>query len=99
MDVRTETSAREISLVLTPEFLLQQRVQRQAFLDFVQLFRQTLQKYFAALPNGPGFDLQVACALAPGRRSHFQIDARPAEHLAMLLAELRRQLEGLPVPI
>src|SRR5262245_7334362 len=94
-----EPPPREFATFFTPEVHIAQRINRQAFLDFHQLFQQTIRNYFRDVPRGPGFDLQVACALVPGRRALFQIDARPTDHLELLLQGLLERLQNLPVPV
>ena len=64
-----------------------------------QLFQDAIRAYFQALPPGPGFDVQVACALVPGRRALFEIESRPAQHLELLLGGLLERLQQLPVPV
>jgi tetratricopeptide (TPR) repeat protein len=90
---------REFGTCFTPEPQMAHRVNRQAFLDFYRLFQDTIRSYFQSLPAGPGFDVQVACALVPGRRSLFEIESRPAEHLELLLEGLLERLQQLAVPV
>lgn len=100
-DAASESPPREFMMLLTPSiptFETNQRVNQQAFMDFVQAVEGTTKDYFQKLPQGQGLDLQVACAVLPQNKLLLEIQAQPDNIPEETIVGLRQRLESLPRP-
>jgi len=81
---------------MTDDHTRQQRIEQEPYLLFFTAFNLAISEYFSSAPEGPGFDLQVACALLPGRRKLFELQVQPEGVSPELIDGLIRRLESLP---
>ena len=93
-----EPLPREFMILLNPDHRIYQRVDSQAFGDFAMSVLDAIKGHFAASPGGPGFDLQVACAVLPGGRLLIELQTLPRMGQSDELDRLRERLQGLPRP-
>jgi hypothetical protein len=93
-----EPVPREFLILLNPDQHIQQRVDSRAFQDFVGAVLDAVKQHFAGLQSGPGFDIQVACAVLPGDKLLTEIQTSPPTATAGLVDRLRERLMGLPRP-
>lgn len=93
-----ESLPREFLILLNPDQHIRERVDSRAFQVFVGAVLEAVKQHFAGLVGGPGFDLQVACALLPGDKLLTEIQASPPTAAVGLADGLRERLMGLKRP-
>ncbi|MEK6234860.1 MAG: hypothetical protein N2C14_09120, partial [Planctomycetales bacterium] len=88
-----DPSPREFIMLLTSDTALRSRVHQEVFADFVLAVRRTVEEFFAERASATGVDLQIACALAPERKTLVEVQSQPdlaADAHADLTARLNR---------
>jgi hypothetical protein len=93
-----EPLPREFLILLNPDQHIRQRVDSRAFQGFVGAVLDAVKQHFAGLGSGPGFDIQVACALLPGDKLLTEIQTAPPAAAVGRVDGLRERLMGLPRP-
>lgn len=93
-----EPLPREFLILLNPDYQIRQRVESRAFQDLVGAVLDAVKQLFAGSESGPGFDIQVACAVLPGDKLLTEIQTSPPMGPDGPLGGLRERLNGLPRP-
>jgi hypothetical protein len=89
----------EFIMFLHPEEQIRERLRKpEEFVDLVKAVLDAIKHYFAQLPAGPGFTLQVAYALLPGNKLLIEMQTNPSPQPEEILAGLCTELEKVPRP-
>jgi hypothetical protein len=93
-----ESQLSDSVFLLTPEFDIYQRVEPEAFIDFVQRVDRAINEEFANHPKGEGVELQVACALLPSRKKLVEGRIEPENAASRHVERLAQVIDRLQVP-
>jgi hypothetical protein len=88
----------EFGMLLTPDFQISQRVDQQAFVDFIVAANSATKGYFEQFPQPRGLEVQVACAALPQDKLLLEIQVQPEAVPDEVLVSLRQRIEALPRP-
>ena len=84
--------------LLTPTFDIHRRIEPGEFIAFVANVDRAIDKQFLDMPARDGIEIQVACALLPGRRKITEFQVHPPGSGVIQLEGMREVINGLPVP-
>lgn len=91
----SETSRAHLIVLTSPEM----RVHPREFGTFFATFNHCIDAFRTTCAAPRGFDLQIACALLPGKQLVTEVQMTPEGECASdALRELSRQLQALPCP-
>ncbi len=96
-DLFEDNLPRDFVLLLTPDCHIQERIEGEKFLEFVESALKVITEY-GSDPPSTLVELQVGCALLPGNRLIVEVQTRPAEVRSLHAKGLTPRLRQLTVP-
>lgn len=96
-DVGPDDIPPDFVFLLTPDYHVQERIQGEKFIEFVESALTVITEYCKKPPSMLA-GLQVACALLPGNRLVVEVQTDPVEMWPLPAREITYRLRRLPVP-
>jgi len=85
-------------LLLHPDFQIDQRVNKRAFTNYFLAVDGATKTHFQHFPQAFGLDILVACALVPSDKLLVDIQVRPENVPAEIIAALWQRIVAIPRP-
>jgi hypothetical protein len=89
---------KDLVFLLTPAFDIYRRIEPEEFIAFAVNVDQTIDNQFRHQPEREGVEIQVACALLPGRKKLIEVQIQPPDAASAETERLTVAIDHMPPP-